>query len=225
MSHRGDHAPTSTRRPPKGKDRDRLDRQIALSEVLLPRLERDVLLPEERTLLAVYVREEIRVAEATRKSYGETTRALDRVRDSTDSAVQEAEQRAAEAKAEVEQWRATYGENALPDTLARLRRAEDAVARVRVLLDRLGPLAGRAVRIALEGTEEPACAQHPGAAVIGGVCGGCTVVPDAGVTRLERLEGVTNVRLDAGPFSLESPVEVYVGPVPEPCPASVRDRP
>jgi hypothetical protein len=37
------------------------------------------------------------------------------------------------------------------------------------------------------------------------------------VTRLNRLEGVPNVTLDAGPFSFSGPAEVYTGPVPEAC--------
>lgn len=38
------------------------------------------------------------------------------------------------------------------------------------------------------------------------------------VVRLERLEGVSNVRFDAGSFSFSGEAEVYVGPAPEPCP-------
>lgn len=41
-----------------------------------------------------------------------------------------------EAEAEVKQWEATYGENALRDALARLNGAEAAVERVRALRDR-----------------------------------------------------------------------------------------
>ena len=38
------------------------------------------------------------------------------------------------------------------------------------------------------------------------------------VTRLDRLEGVTNVSMDAGPFSFSGEAQVYIGPAPGPCP-------
>lgn len=37
------------------------------------------------------------------------------------------------------------------------------------------------------------------------------------VTRLDRLEGVTSVTVDAGPFSFSGSAEVYIGPAPEDC--------
>lgn len=38
------------------------------------------------------------------------------------------------------------------------------------------------------------------------------------VTRFDRLGGVSNVELDAGPFSFSGPAEVFVGPVAQDCP-------
>ncbi|MFM9589878.1 hypothetical protein ACKI1J_14855 [Streptomyces scabiei] len=38
------------------------------------------------------------------------------------------------------------------------------------------------------------------------------------VTRLDRLEGVTSVIIDAGPLSFSGPAEVYIGPIVEGCP-------
>ncbi|MGW2550050.1 hypothetical protein [Streptomyces sp. NPDC001635] len=92
VSHRGRRAPKPTPRLTKGRDRDREDRRTAIEDVLLPRLARGVLLPAEAALLDTYVREEIRVADATRKTMGETTRALEKNRDATDTAVREAEE-------------------------------------------------------------------------------------------------------------------------------------
>ncbi|MDX2698953.1 hypothetical protein [Streptomyces ipomoeae] len=97
---------------------------------------------------------------------------------------------------EVQQWKATYGEHALRDTLARLNRAEAAVERVRALDEQwvqagpppLGASMARwwdarlaELRAALDETkEQPAapCQQHPRAPVIGGICGGCTQYPN-----------------------------------------------
>lgn len=42
-------------------------------------------------------------------------------------------------------------------------------------------------------------------------CGGLQAV------RLDRLPGVTSVTLSAGPFSFTGPMEIYLGPVDEPC--------
>lgn len=63
---------------------------------------------------------------------------------------------------EVQQWKATYGEHALRDTLARLNRAERAVERVEALAYRwenaLTPdlRYARSLRAALAGTKVPA---------------------------------------------------------------------
>lgn len=39
------------------------------------------------------------------------------------------------------------------------------------------------------------------------------------VTRMDRLDGVESVTLDAGPFSFSGPAEVYIGPVADECPS------
>lgn len=91
MSHRGQRAP-------KPQTYDRNDRRAALG-VYLDRMERGVALsPQESAIVAAYTREEIRIADATRRSLTQTTDALKSVRDATDSAVQEAETRAQEAE-------------------------------------------------------------------------------------------------------------------------------
>ncbi|MEU6278180.1 hypothetical protein ABZ871_38170 [Streptomyces populi] len=91
MSHRGQRAP-------KPQNYDRNDRRAAL-DIYLDRMERDITLsPQESALVAAQVREEMRIAAATRKSLRETTEALMRLRGATDSAVQEAEGRAQEAE-------------------------------------------------------------------------------------------------------------------------------
>ena len=46
----------------------------------------------------------------------------------------------------------------------------------------------------------------------------CPTCDGLRVTRLERLDGVESVTLDAGPFSFNGPADVYIGPVAEPCP-------
>ncbi|CAL9665041.1 hypothetical protein SUDANB1_07167 [Streptomyces sp. enrichment culture] len=35
------------------------------------------------------------------------------------------------------------------------------------------------------------------------------------ITQLDRIDGVTSVTLDAGPFSFSGPAEVYIGPIAE----------
>jgi hypothetical protein len=68
-------------------------------DVYLARMERGAALtPEESALLAAYMREEIRISDATRHSLTQTTDALTRSRNATDSAVQEAEERAQQAE-------------------------------------------------------------------------------------------------------------------------------
>ena len=47
----------------------------------------------------------------------------------------------------------------------------------------------------------------------------CPTCDGLRVTRLDRLEGVESVTLDAGPFSFSGPGEVYFGPLAEDCPA------
>lgn len=46
----------------------------------------------------------------------------------------------------------------------------------------------------------------------------CPTCQGLRVTRLDRIEGVTSVTLDAGPLSFSGPAEVYIGPVAEDCP-------
>jgi hypothetical protein len=94
VSHRGQRAP-------KPQTHDRNDRRTMI-DVYLSRMERGIALtPEESAIVAAYVREEIRIADATRRSLTQTTDALRSVRDATDSAVQEAEARAQEAEAKL----------------------------------------------------------------------------------------------------------------------------
>lgn len=45
----------------------------------------------------------------------------------------------------------------------------------------------------------------------------CPTCDGLRVTRLDRLEGVESVTLDAGPFSFSGPAEVYIGPVAQDC--------
>ncbi|HEY9371873.1 hypothetical protein [Streptomyces sp.] len=45
----------------------------------------------------------------------------------------------------------------------------------------------------------------------------CPACDGLRVTRMERLDGVESVTLDAGPFSFSGPAEVYIGPVAEDC--------
>lgn len=48
----------------------------------------------------------------------------------------------------------------------------------------------------------------------------CPTCDGLRVTRLDRLEGVVSVELDAGPFSFSGPAEVFVGPMAEDCPSA-----
>jgi hypothetical protein len=52
----------------------------------------------------------------------------------------------------------------------------------------------------------------------------CPTCDGLRVTRLERLDGVESVTLDAGPFSFSGPAEVYIGPVKEPCPEAASEE-
>lgn len=49
----------------------------------------------------------------------------------------------------------------------------------------------------------------------------CPTCSGLRVTRLDRLDGVESVTLDAGSFGFSGPAEVYIGPVPEDCRAEV----
>ncbi|MEI5099015.1 hypothetical protein RB200_10695 [Streptomyces sp. PmtG] len=84
-------------RAPKGRDRDRTDRR-AVVDVLLARAQRGVLTPAEGALLAEHVRDEQRLADATRRAMAGTTQALARHREAADAAIVEAEQRAEAAE-------------------------------------------------------------------------------------------------------------------------------
>ncbi|KUF19575.1 hypothetical protein [Streptomyces silvensis] len=79
-------------RAPKGRTRDRDDRR-AVVDVLLARAQRGALSTAEGALLAEHVREEQRLADATRRAMAGTTQALDRHREAADAAIVEAEQR------------------------------------------------------------------------------------------------------------------------------------
>jgi hypothetical protein len=51
----------------------------------------------------------------------------------------------------------------------------------------------------------------------------CPTCDGLRVTRFDRLGGVENVTLDAGPFSFSGPAEVYVGPIAEACPDATKE--
>lgn len=91
MSHRG-------KRGKKPHHRAREARRASF-DLYLPRLLRGDITPAEAALLAEYIREEMRVSDETHANLVATSRALDRNREATDTAVQEAEQRAEEAEA------------------------------------------------------------------------------------------------------------------------------
>ena len=46
----------------------------------------------------------------------------------------------------------------------------------------------------------------------------CPTCDGLRVTRLDRLRGVENVTMEAGPFSFSGPAQIYIGPAPEDCP-------
>ncbi|RZU28245.1 hypothetical protein EV284_6411 [Streptomyces sp. BK022] len=79
----------------KPTQHDRVHRHAAL-DLLLPRLEAGRLTAEEAKLLAAYVREEVRLGTKARKSLTRTNRRLAEHREAADTAIREAEQRAAE---------------------------------------------------------------------------------------------------------------------------------
>lgn len=82
-------------RAPKPSQHERATRQ-AVIDVLLGRALRGVLTIPEAVVLADYVRAERRKAEKTRRSLGDTTRALQRHREAADEEVQRLEARVGE---------------------------------------------------------------------------------------------------------------------------------
>ncbi|OII60877.1 hypothetical protein BJP40_08425 [Streptomyces sp. CC53] len=90
-------SPRPQQRAPKGHTRDRTDRR-AVVDVLLARAQRGALTTAEGALLTEHVREEQRLADATRRAMAGTTRALARHREAADAAIIEAEQRAEAAE-------------------------------------------------------------------------------------------------------------------------------
>ena len=44
------------------------------------------------------------------------------------------------------------------------------------------------------------------------------------VTTLTPLEGVTDVHVEAGPFSFSGEATLYLGPTPDPCPNPITSR-
>jgi hypothetical protein len=48
----------------------------------------------------------------------------------------------------------------------------------------------------------------------------CPTCDGLRVTRLDRLDGVKSISLDAGPFNFSGPAEVFIGPTPTVCPAA-----
>lgn len=88
-------------RAPKGRDRDRADRRHVI-DVLLARLARGIPpTAAETALLTEHVREEQRLADATRKTLADTTRALAAHREAADTAIRELEQRADAAEHQI----------------------------------------------------------------------------------------------------------------------------
>lgn len=53
----------------------------------------------------------------------------------------------------------------------------------------------------------------------------CPTCQGLRVTRLDRLEGVTSVSLDAGPFSFSGEARVYIGPGAEDCATKPEEAP
>lgn len=52
----------------------------------------------------------------------------------------------------------------------------------------------------------------------------CPTCQGLRVTRMERLDGAALVEFNAGPFSYSGPVDLYIGPTPEPCPGEAADE-
>ncbi|UIX33563.1 hypothetical protein [Streptomyces sp. GQFP] len=96
---------TQRQRAPKPSHHDRRDRRATV-DVLLGRMLRGVLTPAEAALLAEHARTEQRLGDATRKSLGETTRALAKNREAADDAIREMEQRAVDAEEQLRMYRA-----------------------------------------------------------------------------------------------------------------------
>jgi hypothetical protein len=82
-------------RPPKPNQHERAQRQTAI-DILLARALRGVLSVPEAAVLADYWRGERELADKTRRSLGETTRALQRNREAADAEIQRLEARVAE---------------------------------------------------------------------------------------------------------------------------------
>jgi hypothetical protein len=85
-------------RPPKPNQHERHQRQTAI-EILLARALRGVLTVPEAAVLADYWRGERELADKTRRSLGETTRALQRNREAADAEIRRLEARVAELEA------------------------------------------------------------------------------------------------------------------------------
>ncbi|GGW68084.1 hypothetical protein GCM10010340_52760 [Streptomyces griseoloalbus] len=101
--------------------------------VLLSRAERGrPISPDEAALLRAAVEAEIRESDAARTSERGQQRAMNRYRqrvEAAEAAIVEAEDERDRARAEVAQWRATYGPDALATYRAALDRAEEAEQR------------------------------------------------------------------------------------------------
>ena len=125
--------------------------------VLLSRLVRGVLLPEERTLLREHVEH---LLAAVDRSDEAARRALEQRQDLAAEryAWQERGRKAEAALTRLDQMATAWLEQ-LPDTIRTATAAEAVQTTVRAVL--VG-----------------ACDQHPDAPVIGGMCGGCTAYPD-----------------------------------------------
>jgi nitrogen fixation/metabolism regulation signal transduction histidine kinase len=89
-----------TLRAPKPNQHERAQRRATI-DVLLTRALRGVLTIPEAAVLADYTRAEQRLADKTRQSLGDTTRALASHRQAADAAIREAEQRAERADAAI----------------------------------------------------------------------------------------------------------------------------
>lgn len=86
-------------RAPKPNEHERAQRQTAI-DILLQRALRGVLSVPEAAVLADYWRGERELADKTRRSLGETTRALQRNREAADAEIQRLEARVAELETE-----------------------------------------------------------------------------------------------------------------------------
>lgn len=82
-------------RAPKPNQHERTQRQTTI-DVLLTRALRGVLTIPEAAVLAEYVRAEQRLAEKTRRSLADTTRALQRHREAADAEIRRLEERIGE---------------------------------------------------------------------------------------------------------------------------------